>query len=201
MLKSRRHGGSVVLVLVGMVLCSSAVQAQTRPWNQYFDVVSQTTCGLIHGANGEFVVLRSTGEMVIVSGPDVILQDVLVDEAGNVFFGNDPAGFIDFDTDADGDRALFWLTLTGRLVEIGAFDASPGESLLRPVDLRNTGCDACAQWDNSAVCADEPNPDEETSNPLAGLCGSGVTGGALATFTLMFTGKARRRRARRNSRK
>jgi len=189
-------------VLGGVCFAPSFASAQDRPWIQYLDPVSQDICGLIHGANAEFVVLASSGELVKVSGPDVILADLLVDEAANVFFGDDPAGFIDFEVDADGNRALFWMTLTGPLVEIGAFDASPSVSDRVPSDIRNTGCDACPQWDNPTTCADGDGDSGDgsdgddtgdgTSSGFPVLCGAGSGGAAMFSMVLLMAGRSRR---------
>ncbi|MFH0983058.1 MAG: hypothetical protein V2A79_16185 [Planctomycetota bacterium] len=187
---------TAVPAALGCVLFSAPLaQAQTRPWIQYYDTVSQKTCGLIHGANAEFVVLESTGELVKVSGPDVILSDLMVDEVANVYYGDELAGFIEFDIDADGNRALFWLTLIGPLVAIDAFDARPSESTLSPGDIRNTGCDACPVWDNPTTCQDNANDNSDGDgggSPFAGLCGAGAGAAATLSFLLLCVGRSRR---------
>lgn len=180
--------------LFSVLFLVPAASAQTLPWIQYQDFSSDAVCGLIHAANAELVVLAGTGQMAIVSGPDVALSDVTVDESGNVFFEGQSAGFIEFDEDGEGDRALFWLTLTGRLVEIGAFDASPQPSEDSPADIRNAGCDPCPQWDDQSICADDNengngNDNSSGGSPLAGLCGSGAgTAAALLMLGLTLVG-------------
>ena len=177
------------------MLIAQTAYSQSRPWLLYQDFSSDTVCGLIHAANAELVVLAGTGQMAIVSGPDVVLSDVEVDEAGNVFFEGQSAGFIEFDEDGEGDRALFWLTLTGRLVEIGAFDASPQPSDQSPGDIRNAGCDPCPQWDDESICENDnansnANDNDGGGSPIAGLCGSGAaTAAGLIMVGLMLAAR------------
>lgn len=201
----------VVTASCALFVATSVAQDQERLWMQYRDPVTDVVCGLIHGAGAEFVVLPASGALVKVSGPDIVLEDYLVDQVGNVYYDNAPAGFIDFDVDADGDRALFWMTLTGKLVAIDAFDASPSVSDLSPNDIRNTGCDACTKWDNPAACddgsdddsndnsSDDSNNDDngdDTDNvslpSLTSLCGAGSSVAATLSMTLLLVGKGRR---------
>lgn len=208
MCKRHRLFATLVITIGSLYLAPGFAQAQERLWVQYQDSISQQVCGLIHAAEIELVVLPASGAFVKVSGSDLVLADYVVDASGNVYYGEEPAGFIGFETDADGDRALFWMTLNGHLVSIDAFDASHSESDVLPSNLRNTGCDACAKWDNPAACADdtgdEENVDEndveDAANAIAGLCGAGSGTAATLSLAMLLTGKTRRLSRRRGIR-
>jgi hypothetical protein len=194
------HRQGLGLVIVACAAWVSVAQAQTRPWVQYSDSGSDAVCGLIHGGNAEFVVARTTGEMVKVTGPDITLVDLTVDEQGNVTYQDELAGFIEFDVDGDGLRALFWLTLSGHLVDIDPFDASVSESDLVPTDVHSTGCDGCALWDDATACDDNENTNDNSNgndnsndggnSPIFNvLCGAGSGTGAAMAMAVLLAGR------------
>ncbi len=196
-----------VVALACVFLVTPFALGQTRPWVQYADPAGGLICGLIHGSNAEYVVLPASGALVKVSGADIVLRDLVVDSVGNVLYGDQPAGIIGFEIDADGDRALFWMTLTGQLVAIDSFDASPSQSDLYPSDLRNTGCDACPQWDNPAACDDSDGSDDSNTDDvsdsstslLTNLCGAGSGLAVMLSMAMLTAGKSQRTWRRRRS--
>ncbi len=181
-----------VAVAVPMV-CAMPVAAQTRPWDIYVDPLSDSACDVVNAANAELVVLSDTGQLVIVSGDDVVLQDTVVDLDGLVSFEGSPAGLIDFAEDDDGFRTLWWMSLTGRVVEVDEFTGEPTPTDLFPGDIGNVPCDACPFWDDPAVCG---LPDEDPDIPpiSVDLCGMNTQFSlGLTAVGLTFMGLVRRR--------
>jgi hypothetical protein len=124
----------------------------------------------VNADNAELVVLSDTGQMVIVTSADVLLEDTVVDENGFVSFEEEPVGLIDFATDGDGQRRLFWLSLTGNVVRVSGFTGEPSVTNSVPSDYVGVPCDACPFWDDPAVCE---APDDEPP-PTINLCGVDV---------------------------
>ncbi len=187
-----RNKRSVRWGLPVLVACS-AVSAQTKPWDVFDDTQSAARCDVVNVANGELVVLTDTGEFVFVSGTDVRLPDTFVDGAGNVFYLGDPAGLIDFATDADGLRSLWWLAITGEVVSVDGFTGEPTVTDLRPTDFPDVPCDACDFWDDQSVCVDAPLPVEP---PVISINLCGVNGGLSMMMTAIGLGFMSRRKLR-----
>ena|GEM_PF-1148455 len=193
MFESRKSVAAVVTVVIWVLGASSSIRAQERPWWEFEDFESGIVCSLVHAANVDLVVLRSGGEMMVASPPNNVLADVVVDDNFDVFFDGSFAGSIAFAEDADGDRALFWLTITGRVVEVGDFDASPSPSDSSPGDIKGTGCDVCARYPALAGCGPDDDDDDDTvSSPLTALCGAGTGAAAMLSLGLLLVGKGRR---------
>ena len=113
---SNRTQATIVIVLLVAAFGPSA-GAQVVPWVTFADEpISDSVCDVVNAENAELVVLASTGELVIVTGRDVILQGTFVDANDDVFFQGQPAGFLTFADDADGFRTLWWEWPTGRTV-------------------------------------------------------------------------------------
>lgn len=148
-----------------LALSPALLRAQPiPPWDSFVDSFSNSVCSLVNAGNAELVVLRSTGQLVSVGGPDVILEETFVDAQGVVFFEEEPAGLLDFATDGDGFRTLWWFTLTGTVMEIDSLTGEPlgGDSF--PDDFVDVPCDACEFWDDPAICPP----------PSIRICGTGV---------------------------
>lgn len=162
------------------------------------------TCGVVTAANVELIVLYSDGVMVIVSGADVVMEDLTVDADGKVFYRDEPAGIIGFADDMDGAPTLFWLTLGGTVVQIDTFTGEPSDSGIFPDEIGATECDACELIDQSSLCGgngggngNDNGNDNGNGGPikLPILCGSGVPGAAaLSMLMLPFVGRSARRR-------
>ncbi len=178
----------VLAVLAFLAASGSPGFAQILPWDTFVDdpLVSISVCDVVNAANAELVVRSDTGNLVIVSGVDVILQDTVVDLNGSVFlagvdvFGvefRDPVGFIDFADDGDGFRTLWWTSLTGTVVNVDDFTGELTSTDLFPSDFIDVPCDACPFWDDPTVCNEEPlpRPPPPTQPVTIGLCGSGTT--------------------------
>lgn len=140
--------GSLLLV-VGM---TNTVLAQ--PWDLFVDPLTGEACDLVNATNVELVVYSDTGELVIVSGPDLFLGDSFVYANGDVDFDGLPFGFIDFAEDGDGFASLWWLTDFGTVVEMDLFLYFPFDSGLFPDEFVGVPCDACPFWDDPFDCED-----------------------------------------------
>ncbi len=143
-----------------------SVQAQTKPWLLFLDSQSPSRCDVVNADNAELVVLQGSGQLVLVTGVDVTLQDAIVDEDGFVSFEGEPAGVIDFADDGNGLRTLWWMSLTGTVVSVNSFTGTPSSTNKVPDDYVGVPCDACEFWDDPSVCDDPPPP---VTIPLCGL--------------------------------
>ena len=117
--KNERRVFSIVATIV-LTAGSQSATAQTLPWDTFIDDASSSVCDLVNAGNTKLVVLNTTRQFVIVTGNDVTLADTFVDTAGNVFFEGEPAGVIAFALDGNGSRTVWWLALTGEVVEVDA---------------------------------------------------------------------------------
>lgn len=185
------------IVLAIAVICtawSAPVEAQTRSWDIFQDTLSDSRCDVINATNAELVVLSATGQLVIVSGQDVVLPDTFVDLGGFVFFGDDAAGLIEFATDADGLRSLWWMSITGHVVNVDGFTGEPTVSDQFPSDFSDAPCDACEFWDDQSVCPDSNDDDFTFPQIIINLCGANAQLGlALTAVSLGLMSLTRRR--------
>jgi hypothetical protein len=147
-----RIRSGVFAALVFFACSAFPAGAQIVPWDVFEDTLSDSVCDVVNAANAELVVLSDTGQLVIVTGLDVTLEDTFVDLSGFVFFEGLPVGLIDFAEDGDGFRTLWWTSLTGRVVDVSGFTGEPAETELFPSDISGVPCDACDFWDDPAVC-------------------------------------------------
>ncbi|MFQ5463371.1 MAG: hypothetical protein ACE5E5_12195 [Phycisphaerae bacterium] len=140
---------------------------QTAPWVFFEDALSDSACEIINTDNSELVLLNDTGQLVVVTGRDVILQDTFVDEEDNVFFNGDPVGFLSFEDDGDGLRSIWWVSLTGRVINVDGFTGEPVETDSFPADFVDVACDACEFWDDEFLCAELNDPiNDPTTDPI-----------------------------------
>ena len=189
----RKHQWMVLSVLVAVVTAGSArAQTGTRPWRMFTDTLSTSACDLINANNAKLVVLADTGQLVLVNGSDVTLQDTFVDADGFVYFENEPVGVIDFAEDGSGMRSLWWMSLTGTTVNVNGFTGEPSQTAKYPSEFVDVPCDACDFWDDVSLCT-EDDDDSETP-PTVTLCGVDVPlTGSAAMMVLLGLRFARRR--------
>ena len=147
---------AAVLFLVGM---GSNRLANAVPWDIFDDPNSASTCDAVNASNVELVVLSDTGQLVIITGTDLVLTATFVDADGFVFFGGLPVGVIDFAEDGDGLRTLWWTSLNGTVVEVDLFTGEPSTTDLLPSDFHGVPCDACELWDDPADCVGDQDGD------------------------------------------
>ena len=189
-------------ILAALGALAALFLAGTRPaaaqldesWVVFVNDDIDFRCDLINGFDSEFVVLENTGEMVLITGRDAILNRIFVDSNDLVYFNDAPAGQIELLVDADGLDAVFWTSLTGTVIGVDTFSGEPFDSGYLPTEL-SSGCDACLLIDESVFCEGDggfvPLP------PLPPLCGAGIPGfaamGMMLAFSLRFAGRRRRR--------
>ncbi len=185
----------IAAVFVGVAM-STSTAAQTLPWETFTDGISGSVCDVINAGNAELVLLRSTGQLVLVTGRDVTLEDTFVDEANNVFYFDQQVGFIDFAEDGDGLRTLWWVSLTGRTIDIDGLSGEPFESQSSPFDFNEVACDACPLWDDPTICEGPPTIIEGPTTVT--LCGTNVTIGMIGSMMglIMLRFSQRRRKIR-----
>jgi len=178
--------GAVVASVLVMVPMASG---QTKPWELFQDASSTAVCDVINADNNaRFVMISATRHLAIITGNDLILEDTLVDENGFVFFEGDPVGAIGFATDGDGRRSIWWMSLTGTVVDVDGFTGEPSQTNKFPTDFDDVPCDACEFWDNPAACA-EPEPPVTVN-----VCGADVVLPTSLMATLFATLSLVRRR-------
>jgi hypothetical protein len=181
--------------LGGLLLMVIPAGAQDVPWEIFTDASSASACEVINTNNVELVLLRATSELTIVTARDVTLIDTEVDGAGNVYFEGEPVGFITYDFDGDGFRTLWWVSLTGFVVDVDGFTGQPTETDRVPADFENVGCDACDYWDDQSICGATPEPEPEPPVvPIFNLCGGGMLSTSLMLGLTLTLVKANRRR-------
>ena len=179
---------NTVAAAVAMVLAIiPTVSAQTKPWELFLDSASTSACDVINANNAELVLISSTNQLAIVTGTDVTLENTFVDDNGFVFFEGMPVGAIGFATDGDDLRSIWWMSLTGTVVDVDGFTGEPTQTNRFPTDFVDAPCDACEFWDNPAACLeDEPEPPVTVN-----LCGTsvplpiGLTAVGLATLSFV----------------
>ena len=182
-------GGAVIVMVLAVVQTASA---QIVPWATFDDPLSNSLCDVINANNAQLVLISSTNQLAIVTGTDVTLEDTLVDADGFVFFEGEPVGAIGFATDGDDLRSIWWMSLTGTVVDVDGFTGEPTQTNKFPTDFVDVPCDACEFWDNPAACVvEEPKPPVTVN-----LCGTdvaipiGLTAAGLATLSFV---RSRRR--------
>lgn len=164
----------ILNALMIVAITSSSAKAQTLPWDIFFDDVSPSVCDLVNAENAELVVLTVTGQLMLVTGDDIILQDTFVDINGFVFFEGVPFGIIDFAEDGDGFRTLWWTTLLGSVIHIDEFTAVPSVSNLIASDFIDTPCDASPFWDG---CLENTDCDDND------VCTIDVCSGGICVYS------------------
>ena len=181
----------MLLVVLPVVVGGASAIAQTVPWDVFEDALSDSVCDVVNAENTELVVLSATGQLTIVTGPDVILDDTFVTVEGDVLYFGQPVGFITFETDGDGFRTVWWVALTGQVVNVDSFTGEPAVTNLVPSDFVDVPCDACDFWDDPTVCWE---PDPVVPPITINLCGTSTVLAMSMTFIgLVVTGVVRRR--------
>lgn len=170
-----------------------AARAQTTPWDIFDDTQSTSTCDVVNTADTELVVLRNSGELVIVTGLDNVLPGSVVNAVGDVFIDDQPSGIISFQEDADGFRTLFWTSFAGRVIDVDGLTFEVRETDLFPSEISNVPCGVCDSglWDIRADCDDVIIPPVTIR-----LCGNDVVIAMIMSFggLFVFAFPARRRR-------
>jgi len=165
---------TVVASTMLLAVAAAPAQTSTKPWQLFLDSASNAACDVINANNAQLVLLTGTGQLSIVTGTDVTLQDTLVDADGFVTFEGQPAGAIGFAADGDGLRTVWWMSLTGTVVNVNGFTGEPTQTNKSPSDFFDVACDACQFWDDPTVCAPAPPPEPTPPPVTVNLCGTSV---------------------------
>lgn len=180
-----------LLVVLSVVAGGASAVGQVLPWDVFDDALSNAVCDVVNAENAELVVLSDTGQLAIVTGRDVILDDTFVTAEGDVLYFDQPAGFITYDTDGDGLRSVWWVSLTGQVVSVDGFTGEPTVTNMLPTDFVDVPCNACDFWDDPTVCLE---PDPVVPPVTINLCGtSTVLAMSMTLIGLVVTGLMRRR--------
>lgn len=98
-----------------------------------------------------------------------------VDQDGFVLIDDVLQGFLSLEPDADGLAAVWWLSLSGAVVELNPLTGEVRDTLLLPGDIAGSVCDACDIVDDPEICGclDEAECDDD--NPCTDdFCERGV---------------------------
>jgi len=186
---------TVVASAMLVAVAAAPAQTSTKPWQLLLDSASSSSCDVINADNAQLVLLTATSQLSIVTQTDVTLQDTQVDADGFVTFEGNPAGAIGFAADRDGKRTVWWMSLTGAVVNVNGFTGEPTETNKSPSDFVDVACDACQFWDDPTVCAPVPPPEPSPSPVTVNLCGQSVQFPiGLTATSLVALSFARRRR-------
>ncbi len=198
----QRHSTRAMLVTAVVLGFAPIASGQLLPWDQFIDTVVGSDgfvsdCDVINADNVELVLLSSTSQLVIVGGRDVTLEDTFVTADNDVIYLGQPAGFLSYETDGDGFRTVWWITLTGRVIAVDGFTGEPSETDSFPRDFVNVRCDACALWDDPTVCIVPPDPDDDPDDePTIDLCGTDVPLATTMAFIVLLPMRLVRSRRR-----
>jgi hypothetical protein len=174
----------LALALLLVMTAGSVAFAQDFPWVLFDDTTSSARAGIVNAENAQLVVLRSSGALVIVSGPDTTLAGSAVDEQGAVTINGEQKGFISFAGDVSGVRGLWWLSLTGRVIGIDGLTGEVTESDSVPADLERPDVDPCPLWDEELPDCNIPT--EIITHPQ----GASVCAGADVTLVVEAQGSS-----------
>ena len=186
------------ITLAALLCLPTCLYAQ---WFELQDPETGIECGLINAENVRLVIADPGSSLILVNGADRELVNTFVNDLAEVFIEGEPVGFLEFARDADDRRRVFWVTDIGSLYRLET-NGEPMETEIFPEEVAGD-CDPCLFWDNEADCVITPFDDSSDGNGtglLAGLCGLGAGGSALASVTLglvTFRGRRCLRRWRR----
>jgi len=149
-------------VLVAALMGLSLAEAKAVPWDVFVDPVSGSSCDVVNGATSSLVVFSDTGQLIVVSGDDLLLVDTFVDEDQLVYFNGIPSGEIAFAEDGDGFVTVWWLSPSGWVMDIDLVTQEAVQTDLLPTDFVEVPCNACELWDDPADCDEDLDgvPDE-----------------------------------------
>ncbi len=180
-MRSHRIGRVITGCAVAWAFSASTSLAQSVPWVLFQDSLTFSACDVVNAENAELVVLIATGELVLVTGSDKIVDGTFVDiDAPGppwfVFFFGEPAGVVDFAVDGDGFSTLWWLSPTllpfadPLVIHVNTFTGQPTATDLFPTDFVDVPCDATPFWDGCLSDSECDDGDECTLD----ICDAGV---------------------------
>ncbi len=169
-IQDARVQAAVTATLLFIMFSATSVHAQDLPWVVFEDLSSNSVCDVVNAENAELVVLRAAGELVLISGDDNIMTNTFMDAGGFVSYEGLPFGVIDFATDGDGFRTLWWMTLLGAVIHVDEFTGVPSVTNMTPSDFVDIPCDAEPFWDG---CLENSDCDDDNQCSVDS-CSGGV---------------------------
>lgn len=193
---SRRN---LLIPALALLLFPVATYAQFgEAWAEFTDPATSTVCGTINTPNFDLTVIDSTGEVVIVNGPDEVVPDLFVDIDNQVIFADSIIGDVVFSTDADGLPALFMIDLDGFVIDLDTVTLEPVLTDLLPENVGNTSCDACDFVDDDGgICGGIVGGGGGLFPGSIILCGNGGLFGLFGAALVPLITRRQRRRFRR----
>lgn len=149
---NRIHEWACGIAAYTLCMGASHANAQLVPWRVFSDPNSTSACDVVNTDDAELVVLLNSDRLVLVTGEDTELANTEVTSSGDVFINGVSFGIIEFATDAEGFRTLWWMSFTGRAIHLDGVTLVPSESDTFPLDVANVPCDACPFWDDGSIC-------------------------------------------------
>lgn len=149
-----------VFVLGGNV---SRIFAQEAPWIVFPDPESEAACDVVNAGNLEFVVLRDTGALFVVTEEDYPLDEAAFVRDGVFFYLEIPVGAIFFADDGNGFRTAWLLAIDDTVLELDPDTGGPIFTDLFPDDFEGVPCAAFDLWDDDDF---DEVPDDFDDCPL-----------------------------------
>lgn len=139
------------LILLVVLPGGASAVAEVSPYRLFFDEpFSASRCEVVNAALVELAVIDATGELEVLSGDVVPFS--FVDSAGYVYIDLIPAGVIVFADDADGFRTLWWLSLSGTIIDWDETFRIARETHQLPSSRSNVPCGVCEVIYDPAIC-------------------------------------------------
>jgi len=185
----------LVAAVAWIALPTTALAQFGEDWDLFQDPETGETCGVVNTSNVDLTIVADTGEVILITGRDTLLDRLFVDEDNNVFYNGFASGQIVFADDADDYPSVFWITDRGTVVEVDERTGEPLDSGLFPEEVGNTGCDPCDSIDDDPFCYEDviDGGDEVHFGPI--LCGAGAGPALLlSAAALPLVGRMHRRR-------
>jgi len=185
----------LVAAVAWIALPTTALAQFGEDWDLFQEPETGETCGVVNTSNVDLTIVADTGEVILITGRDTLLDRLFVDEDNNVFYNGFASGQIVFADDADDYPSVFWITDRGTVVEVDERTGEPLDSGLFPEEVGNTGCDPCDSIDDDPFCYEDviDGGDEVHFGPI--LCGAGAGPALLlSAAALPLVGRMHRRR-------
>jgi len=162
-------------------------------WFELEDPDTGVVCGLVNAENVTMVIADPASTLILVNGADRELLNTLVQDdpdraATIVTIDGEEVGYIEFATDAEGHRRVFWVTEIGSLYRLST-EGDPIATEVFPEDVVGD-CDPCLYWDDEADCTvGEVVVEDDVADSLGtalvqGLCGLGSGTALIGTLAL-----------------
>jgi len=129
-----------------LALGGAGAAGQTRPWDLLFG-----RCDVVNARNVQLVVPSTSRQLEVVE-TGLVVPFGRVDDDGFVLINDVLQGFLSLGTDAEGREAVWWLGLSGGVVELNQLTGEVQSTMFLPSDLTGAVCDACDVVDDPDIC-------------------------------------------------